>query len=301
MSRRPTPTESDQWVFTLNNYTEDDVTRLSQMVTMKTRGGVRYIVFGKEVGENGTRHLQGTVVFHKKKTLANVRRIVSPRGHFEVCMSLVDSIKYCKKDGDWCEDGTLKQKGKRTDLDDFKEAVKQGMKDPKQLREEFSEICAQYPRFVKEYLDDQKPQEKVEAHPLREWQQTLYNKLILPPDKRTIEFVVDITGNQGKSWFARYYTDIHDNAQIIIPGKKADMAYVVDESMKVFFFDCPRCKNGDFIQYDFLEELKNGYIFSPKYESKVKKLKTPHVVVLMNEHPDMTKLSVDRYSIITLN
>lgn len=87
---------------------------------------------------------------------------------------------------------------------------------------------------------------------------------------------------------------------IIVPGKKADMAYVVQEECRVFFLDCPRSKQGDFIQYDFIEELKNGYVFSPKYESRIKKLKTPHIVVLMNEQPDMSKLSMDRYSITNL-
>ena len=79
------------------------------------------------------------------------------------------------------------------------------------------------------------------------------------------------------------------------------MALTIFQRNKVFFFDCPRNKQGDFIQYDFIEELKNGYIFSPKYESKVKKLKVPHIVVCMNEYPDMTKLSEDRYKIYTLN
>ena len=39
------------------------------------------------------------------------------------------------------------------------------------------------------------------------------------------------------------------------------MAFVINEENKVFFFDCPRSKQGDFIQYDFLKELKNGYFF----------------------------------------
>jgi len=61
-----------------------------------------------------------------------------------------------------------------------------------------------------------------------------------------------------------------------------------------------KSKQGDFIQYDFLEELKNGYVFSPKYESKNKSFPTPHVVVLMNEIPDKSKLSEDRYNIKSL-
>lgn len=113
--------------------------------------------------------------------------------------------------------------------------------------------------------------------------------------------MVDKKGNQGKSWFAQYYYQTHPGTcQIIVPGKKADMALVINPDCRVFFFDCPRSKQGDFIQYDFLEELKNGYIFSGKYESCMKRLETPHIVVLMNEEPDTHKLSKDRYKIINL-
>jgi hypothetical protein len=71
--------------------------------------------------------------------------------------------------------------------------------------------------------------------------------------------------------------------------------------MRVFFLDCPRSKQGDFIQYDLLEELKNGLFFKNKYESRMVELAPPHVVVLMNESPDPTKLSADRYTIIRLD
>ena len=219
----------------------------------------------------------------------------------------MQSIDYCKKDGDFTEVGTPppaasgKGSGNRSDLEEFKQSVKEGVTDLVELRELHSNVCAMYPRFVHQYLEDKREQVKVPCHPLRPWQQTLNEQLHRPPDPREIIFIVDVAGNQGKSWFARYYCDHHDNAQIIIPGKKADMAYVAREDVKVVFFDAPRSKQGEFIQYDFLEELKNGYFFSPKYESKIKKLATPHVVVLMNEHPCMEKLSADRYSITILN
>lgn len=70
---------------------------------------------------------------------------------------------------------------------------------------------------------------------------------------------------------------------------------------RVVIVDAPRSKQGDFIQYDFLEELKNGRIFNTKYESRMLEFPTPHVVVMMNEDPDMTKLSEDRYRIFKLN
>jgi hypothetical protein len=294
-----TSPRAKQWCFTLNNYTPADVDRLSTVIP-----GVVYIIFGKEVGGSGTPHLQGTICFESRQRLAGVVAVVG-RAHCTVTRHLLQSVEYCKKDGDVFEWGELPastNKGeKRSDLEDFKASVKEGVTSMVELRELHSNVCAMYPRFVKEFLSDHKEKITVTAYPLRVWQQEMYDLLRHEPDTRSIVFIIDRSGNQGKSWFARYYCDMHENAQIIIPGKKADMAYTILDDKRVFFLDCPRSKQGDFIQYDFLEELKNGYVFSPKYESQVKKLKTPHVVVLMNENPDESKLSADRYHKIVLN
>lgn len=288
------------WCFTLNNYTPADVDKLSSPLD-----GVEYLVFGKEVGTSGTPHLQGTVCFRSRKRRSQVIAIIG-QAHCTVTLFLAQSIDYCKKDGDFTEVGLAPhtKKGERSDIEDFKASVKEGVRDIKELRELHSSVCARHARFVVDYVADNTPKVRVASFPLRDWQATLYSKLCLPPHDREIIFVVDLVGNKGKSWFARYYSDLHensDNTQIIVPGKKADMAYTVKETTRVFFLDCPRSKQGEFIQYDFLEELKNGYVFSPKYESVVKKLHTPHVVVLMNERPCMQKLSADRYSITVLN
>ena len=136
------------------------------------------------------------------------------------------------------------------------------------------------------------------CHPLREWQTALLDRLSLEPDKRSVIFVIDYKGNSGKSWFVDYYYSTHDNTLIVLPGKKPDMVHWVATcgfDPRVVFIDAPRSKQGDFIQYDFLEDLKNGRLFSGKYQSQMICFKTPHVVVMMNETPDMTKLSSDRY------
>ncbi len=125
--------------------------------------------------------------------------------------------------------------------------------------------------------------------------------LNLPANDRTITFLVDTVGNSGKTWFSHYYASLHANVQVLLPGKKADMAYALDSTIRVLFVDAPRSKQGEFIQYDFLEDVKNGYVFSPKYESRVKHLSKVHVVVNMNEMPDPHKLSHDRYNIIHVN
>lgn len=104
----------------------------------------------------------------------------------------------------------------------------------------------------------------------------------------------------GKSWFAHWYAQNKGKSQVLLPGKKNDMAYALDPTIRVLFMDAPRSKQGEFIMYDFLEDVKNGFVFSSKYESRVKRLDRVHIVVMMNEKPDMTKLSEDRYHLIEL-
>lgn len=63
------PSPQNAWVFTLNNYSDDDVSRLIHIFQMKDASGQNKFcgVFGKEIGDAGNKHLQG-LIFGKKKT-----------------------------------------------------------------------------------------------------------------------------------------------------------------------------------------------------------------------------------------
>jgi hypothetical protein len=192
--------------------------------------------------------------------------------HCSVARDQEGSIAHCKKEGNWFEVGQIKQckQGRRNDLEAFKAAVEAGERDPKRLRSEHSKIAAMYPRFFNDYIHDHHAKRTFTDHDKRAWQIELTDILNGEPDGRKIIFVVDETGNTGKTWFCHRYASEHetpDRIQIIPPGKKADMAFALISDPKVVFFDCPRSKQGEFIQYDFLEEVKNGFVFSGKYES----------------------------------
>lgn len=280
------------WCFTLNNYTDDNIEHI-----LRNRNDFEYLIYGKEVGENGTPHLQGFVSFVNRVRLAQCVNTVG-QAHFSVARNVDNSIEYCKKEGNFIEIGTRTVAGgQRSDINSFKTAVLNGNLDMKTLRMDFSEVVAKYPKFCHDFVQDNLPKKNVDYFPLRVWQQELYNVLLKDPDKREVIFVVDPVGNAGKSWFAHYYTYLHENAQVLLPGKKADMSYALDPLIRVLFVDAPRSKQGEFLQYDFLEDVKNGYVFCSKYESRVKQMNGCHVVVMMNEEPDMSKLSIDRYCI----
>lgn len=99
------------WCFTINNYNDSDVLKLE---TMYEHGHFAYIVFGREVGQNGTPHLQGFVQIKKKLRLNQVKCLISPRAHLEIMLpnsTALAASTYCKKDGDFVELGERVDKG----------------------------------------------------------------------------------------------------------------------------------------------------------------------------------------------
>lgn len=283
-----------QWCFTLNNYTDDDVSIVDSLHPEK----VKYLVYGFEKGESGTPHLQGYMQCTKNQRLTALKKWL-PKAHWEVAKgSPTQNRTYCIKENDFKEYGSLTVSGKRSDLDAFKDAVKDGAT-WNTLFEDYSGCVARYRSFCSEYWRNHQDALPVMDHPLRDWQSELFSKLQLPSNDREIIFIVDYKGNAGKSWFANYYFSLHsENTQILEIGKKADIALQVKPGTRVFFFDCKR-ETQDFAQYSTFESLKDGRIMSPKYESCMIRLSViPHVVVMMNQQPDMSKLSQDRYTII---
>jgi len=84
----------------LNNYTDEAEAFVKAIEC-------RYIVYGREVGESGTPHLQGFIVFKSQKTFSAARSVFLPyHPHIEVCRGSVDdNERYSKKDGDYYESG----------------------------------------------------------------------------------------------------------------------------------------------------------------------------------------------------
>jgi len=133
------------WCFTLNNYTDADVESLR---TSLSSDAVKYAVFGYEVGDNGTPHLQGFVSLEKKKRLNGVKAIVLARSHLETRKgSKAQAIEYCKKDDNFEEFGDVSmasgKQGHRTDLDRVGDMVKSGAS----LREVAEEHPSTYIKF----------------------------------------------------------------------------------------------------------------------------------------------------------
>lgn len=116
------------WVFTINNYTEQDEQQLRLLGRTRDTEGLAYLVYGRETGASGTPHLQGYLEFETPQRLAKLQRLVSPRGHYERRRgSPKQAADYAKKDNDFEEFGDCPVgpgQGKRTDLDTVREAIR---------------------------------------------------------------------------------------------------------------------------------------------------------------------------------
>uniref|UniRef100_UPI004048C459 hypothetical protein n=1 Tax=Flavobacterium sp. TaxID=239 RepID=UPI004048C459 len=91
--------QSKHWCYTINNYKDEDL--VEDMALFE------YHVVGREIGDSGTPHLQGYVVFKKIQRLTGVLKHF-PRAHLEVKKGTPqEAADYCKEDGLYLEQGTL--------------------------------------------------------------------------------------------------------------------------------------------------------------------------------------------------
>ena len=91
---------------------------------------------------------------------------------------------------------------------------------------------------------------------------------------------------------------IHDNAVILENGSTKDLAYTY-QGEPIVVMDYARTQI-ERINYSFLELLKEGRLFSGKYQSTNKYFKPPKVVCFANFKPNVDSMSHDRWHIFQI-
>lgn len=86
------------WVFTIQGWNEDTLTRLLAHEAWK------YVIVGKEIGETGSKHYQGFGCFRNPRSYPSMLRLLNG-AWCEPALNVDASINYCKKDGDYREAG----------------------------------------------------------------------------------------------------------------------------------------------------------------------------------------------------
>lgn len=127
-------------VFTINNYSDDDIKCITNLPTS-------YYIFGREVGISGTPHLQGYCELLCRMRFSRLIKLFNKRAHIEPRKGTnTQAIDYCKKDGDFTEEGTPKVmpgQGTRSDILLLIDMAKE-KKDDNDIREAMPESYARH-------------------------------------------------------------------------------------------------------------------------------------------------------------
>lgn len=135
--------------------------------------------------------------------------------------------------------------------------------------------------------------------PSKPWQIEILEIIKTEPDDRTVHWYWSNAGGIGKSQFAKFCVATQ-NCLFFEEGKKSDIMHLIFEApedrLHTMMIDVPR-DNGNNISYKALESIKNGMIYSPKYEGGYKLFNSPHIIVFANMPPQYERLSKDRWSV----
>ena len=145
--------------------------------------------------------------------------------------------------------------------------------------------------------------EKAELKP---WQAELLEEIKNPTDRHII-WVVGKACGEGKTWFQKYLKSLFGTRRVVyginIKANTPSICHVLSKqsltTVDIFLFNLGKSKQKfDVVNYEVLEDLKDGAAFASKYNSQQLKIKTPNVVmVFSNEKPDTKQLAMDRWKL----
>jgi len=240
---------SKRWSFTYNNYEESDIELIIGCLEIHS---AKYII-GREVGEQGTPHLQCYIEFPKRVRPKGLLPLF--QGHWEKCKGTrTDNTNYCSKDGNFETNMTI-----------------------------------------------DKPVSILKETDMYKWQKELLSSLKESPNNRAIYWYWEKVGNVGKTAFAKFMAVKF--ACICVGGKGNDIFCGINKYKEkeghyplIVIVDCPRDRL-EYMNYGAIEQVKNGLVFSGKYESTMMVFNSPHVVIFANDEPDRSMYSDDRWII----
>ena len=98
-----------------------------------------------------------------------------------------------------------------------------------------------------------------------------------------------------RTFFTNYILTVKEGVASYGDEKTTDVAFSY-EGERIVIFDLSRSCTFK-VACDTMEQLRNGRIFSPKYESKMKRFPVQHVVVFANRFPPLFAFSADRLQV----
>lgn len=208
------------YCFTLNN--PDGVP------TLATFGEhARYLIYGHEVGERGTEHLQGYVQFDQAVAFSTVCGAL-PEAHFEPAKGTPEQNRvYCTKDGIFVEEGEMVAgQGARSDLNAVVTAIRQQGYSMKRVAEEFPEVYIRTYRGIKAW--------KTEVSRKRDSAYPITIRIIIGPSgSGKTRAAVELGGPDAYWKFPGKWWDGYDGHKTVVWDEFRGGSYVFSELLRV--------------------------------------------------------------------
>lgn len=235
--------------------------------------GVKEYVFQEEMGS--CLHWQGVLRFENPRGIK--WQDLLPKGiHWERCRNWRNSVKYCSK-------LDTRVRGPWTNIKGLK--YRKSVVDPLEGKDLYM-----WQRDAKSLVSG--PQGAPSG----------WGDRICVPDDRKIYWFWDEKGCSGKSALCKHLKLKFGKSVMTCAGKTGDINYAVAERLnsghdiEILLIDIPR-SNIDYVNYGAIEKIKDGYVFSGKYESCEVVFNSPHVLVFANSPPHVHNMSLDRWVI----
>jgi len=243
-----------QWCFTFNNYTENDV---SSLLAHKRFQGAKKYMFQEEIGESGTPHLQGFIVFQTKIRPLSLK--LSKKIHWEKMKGNVfENIKYCSKNN------TVYGKCYYKGCKPFKEIVSIE-------QSEFYDWQISLLNIIQNCDDDR----------IIHW---VYEK------------TGGVGKSTFCKWLAIHEQAVICGGKAADMKYMLTQRLIRGDSTDLIIFDIPRSKLNR-ISYDGMEEIKNGLFCCTKYETCMTIMNSPTVIIFANDEPKYKAISLDRWEV----
>lgn len=259
-------------------------------------------VVGHTGDESGLEHYHCVLQFREKKSMADVKAFL--RCGWAMCQTLKSkegSQKYLsdghtttiplKEFGEW-HHGTY-----RSDIEYAVHCAKKGR--------DIQYACQHRPSLYRIYKSlsiiwlHNSPKAIFDVVLEKDWQHDIVKICDSPADWRTIYFVYNASGNEGKTQLTKWLQN-HYSVCILRPSKAADCLYLYN-NQPIVIFDIPKSTDDQYVPWGALEQIKDGIVFSSKYDTKTKYRTTPcHIFVFSNHPPPVGKYSEDRIKLITI-
>lgn len=251
-----------EWFFTFNNYL--NFGKSGDEYFEKFKNLCSKFKFQEEIGEiSGIVHLQGNLLFKKSYRITELKNIIY-QANWGPTRNSDAAFSYCEK-----EDTAT---GKRWSFG-FPEEI-----------------------------------EIIKDKDLRPFQKELLEICLGKPDRRKIYWIYDEYGNAGKTQFLKYMF-VKYGAIFSYGGKKSDIInlvfnnkkYLLESKNKIMFYNFARDIDNKHISYDSMEQIKDGCISNTKFEAGCFCCNSPHIIIFANCLPLMSKLTVDKWVIKTID